>query len=159
MMVVRIAEGVWEHAGARFSEYIGTLALFLWGYSLYSTPGVFEMSPSFQVMSLWAAQSAWANLMMAGAGFRGIGLVLNGTLASFRPYTPALRFAGSMIAFVAWSAVALGMLYAWMDGHGLPTGPIAYGVFIVPYEWRNIILTRRDMAAARRGANAMARKP
>lgn len=159
MIIVRIAEGVWEHAGARFSEYAGALALFLWGYSLFSSPEIFASSRSFWIMSQWADQMAWANLMMAGAGFRGLGLALNGTFVKLRPYTPILRFVGSIIAFVAWSAVALGMLYAWIDGGGFPTGPIAYGVFIAPHEWRNIILTRRDMVAARRGANAMVRKP
>lgn len=159
MIVVRLVEGAWQHAGARFSEYVGTLALFLWGYSLAVTPDIFASSRSFWIMGQWADQMAWANLMMAGAGFRAIGLVLNGTFVAMRPYTPALRFAGSMIAFVAWSATALGMLYAWIDGGGSPTGPIAYGVFIAPHEWRNIILTRRDMVAVRRGANAMVRKP
>lgn len=159
MIIVRLAEGAWQHAGARFSEYVGTIALFLWGHAIYSTPSVFETSRSFMVMAQWADQMAWANLMMAGAGFRAVGLALNGTFVALRPYTPALRFIGSMIAFVAWSAVGLGMFYAWMDGLGIPTGPIAYGVFIAPHEWRNIILTRRDMVAARRGAHAMARKP
>ena len=159
MIIVRIAEGAWQHAGARFSEYVGSAALFLWGYSLYSTPDVFASSRSFWIMAQWADQAAWANLMMAGASFRAVGLALNGTFATWRPYTPTLRFIGSMTAFVAWSAVALGMFYAWLDGQGLPTGPIAYGVFIAPHEWRNIILTRRDMVAVRRGADAMARKP
>lgn len=159
MIIVRIAEGALEHAGARYSEYVGTIALFLWGHSLSSTPFIFEASRSFVVMAQWADALAWANLMMAGAAFRLVGLALNGTFAPLRPYTPALRFIGSVIAFVAWSAVALGMLYAWLDGHGIPTGPIAYGVFIAPHEWRNIVLTRRDMVAARRGANGMARKP
>ena len=157
MIIVRVAEGIWEHADARFSEYVGTAALFLWGYVLYSTPWVFD-AESFRIMASWADQAIWANLLMAGAAFRAVGLVLNGTFVPLRPYTPTLRFIGSIIAFVAWSSVGLGMLYAYLAGNGLPTGPIAYGVFIAPHEWRNVFLTRRDMAAVRRNAHALAGK-
>ena len=156
MIIVRIAEGAWQHVGVRYSEYVFAVGTALWGYSLFVTPGLFEASNSFQVMAKWADQMVWAYLIMAAASFRAIGLILNGTFDRLRPYTPTLRYIGSVISFAAWSAVGFGMFYAWRDAGGIPTGPIAYGVLIAPLEWRNIILTRRDMVAVRESANAMA---
>lgn len=158
MIIVRIAEGAWQHAGARFSEWVGTAGLIGWGLMLFNEPDIFAKSPSFSVMARWADQAAWANILLAAGAFRFLALVLNGTLPSFRRHTPTIRFLASWLAFMTWGAVALGMFAAWRDVGGLPTGWVAYGLIIAPHEWRNILMTRRDMAAVRRGANAMAGK-
>lgn len=158
MIIVRIAEGAWEHAGARFSEWVGTVGLIGWGLMLFHQPGIFEASASFKVMARWADQAAWANILLAAGAFRFMALVLNGTVAGLRRHTPTIRFIASWVAFMTWGAVALGMYYAWRETGGSPTGWVAYGLIIAPHEWRNILMTRRDMAAVRRGANAMAGK-
>ena len=158
MIIVRIAEGAWQHAGARFSEWVGTAGLIGWGLMLFNEPGIFAKSPSFSVMARWADQAAWANILLAAGAFRFLALVLNGTLPSLRRHTPTIRFMASWLAFMTWGAVALGMFAAWRDVGGLPTGWVAYGVIIAPHEWRNILMTRRDMAAVRRGTNAVAGK-
>ena len=92
MIIVRIAEGAWQHAGARFSEWVGTVGLIGWGLMLFNEPGIFAKSPSFSVMARWADQAAWANILLAAGAFRFLALVLNGTLSSFRKHTPTIRF-------------------------------------------------------------------
>ena len=70
MIIVRIAEGAWQHAGARFSEWVGTAGLIGWGLMLFNEPDIFAKSPSFSVMARWADQAAWANILLAAGAFR-----------------------------------------------------------------------------------------
>lgn len=158
MIVVRIAEGAWHHAGVRFSEWVGGVSLGLMGYMFLIQPDIFVISPSFKVMAQWASQEAWANVLLAASLIRIIALVINGSIPFFRPYSPTFRFTASWVAFMTWSAMALGFFYAWQDGTGSPSGVVAYGVFIASHELRNIVMTRRDMIAVKRNANALARK-
>lgn len=158
MIVLRVVEGAWHHANVRFSEWVGAVALTVMGYLLLTEPGIFEISPSFNFLKQWGDQAAWANVLLAAGLIRTIALVLNGTVKVFRPYSPMLRFAASWVAFMTWSAVALGMFYAWQDAGGSPTGWVAYGIYIAAHELRNISMTRADMIAVRREANALARK-
>lgn len=157
MIVVRLAEGAWQHAGARFSEWIGAGLLAGWGYVLWAQPGIFEISRSFQRLEQWGDQAAWANILLSAAAVRIIALFINGTMERMRKHTPTMRFIASWIAFMAWALVALGMFYAWRDSGGSPTGWIAY-LYVALHELRNISQTRKDMIAVRGAPNAMARK-
>lgn len=157
MIVVRLAEGAWQHAGARFSEWIGAGLLAGWGYVLWSQPGIFEISQSFTVLASWADQAAWGNILLAAGAVRVVALFINGYFEKMRRHTPTMRFIASWISFMAWALVALGMYYAWRDSGGSPTGLIAY-FYVSCHELRNISQTRKDMLSARGASHAMAGK-
>lgn len=157
MIIVRLAEGAWQHAGARFSEWNGAALLVGWGYALHSQLDVFGISQSFDVLAQWADQAAWANILLAAGTVRVAALFINGYFEGMRRHTPTMRFIASWIAFMVWAAVSLGLFYAWRDLGGSPTGWIVYG-YVAINELRNINQTRKDMLAVRRSVHALARK-
>ena len=153
MIVGRLARGVWQHAGVRFTEWLGAAPLIGIGFVLWDEYDVFGVSPTFAVMEQWASEATWANALLAAGLMRLIALIINGSFPQLFRHSPTMRFIASWIAMMAWAAVALGMFSAWREFGGSPTGWVMYGSWSV-LELRNLYCSRVDMVLARGKADA-----
>lgn len=145
----RLASGVWDHAGARFTEWLGLVPLMGMGVVLYAQPGFLATTASFVVLAAWASAGAWSNMVLSCGLLRLIALAVNGTFRQF-PYSPLIRFFASAFAAMFWMLFTVGFYTAWRDGGGAPTPIIAYGTLML-LELRNAYVSRVDMAASARG--------
>lgn len=143
----RLAHGVWDHAGVRFTEWLGAAPLMGVGYVLYAQPEALYSTPSFATLATWAESGAWSNVLMACALARLVALFINGTFKQF-PHSPLIRFVASCIAAWFWLLFTVGIYTAWKVSGGSPTGVVAYGTFIL-LELRNAYVSRVDMASTR----------
>ena len=143
----RLAHGVWSHAGARFTEWLGAAPLFGIGYVLYAQPDALYTTPSFAKLAQWAEAGVWSNVLMLYAFARLLALFVNGTFKGFR-HSPLIRFVVSCLAAWFWLLFTVGIYTAWKEGGGSPTGIVAYGTFVL-LELRNAYASRVDMASAR----------
>lgn len=151
MIVVRIAQGAWQHAGVRATEWIGAVPLALMGYVLWDEFDVFSISPSFVMLKQWAPESTWANILLSAAVLRLTALFVNGYFRAFR-HSPTIRFSASCIAALSWSAFASAFFIAWHSMGGSPTAWVAYSTLVL-FELRNAYVSRVDMAVARGAKN------
>lgn len=152
MIILRLANGVWAHAGVRFTEWLGAVPLMGFGLAMYFQPDTLLTTPSFAVMLSWAGAAIWAMSTLFVANCRLIALFINGTFRSF-PYSPLIRFIASCFASFFWSLVFAGVYIAWSENGGSPTAPIAYGTLMI-LEFRNAYVSRVDMAVTRGLNNA-----
>lgn len=151
MIVVRLAQGAWQHAGVRATEWIGAWPLFAMGAVLWHDFDVFGISPSFAVIGQWATEAQWAAELLVVANMRLIALFVNGYFDAFR-YSPLIRFVASCAAGLSWSVFASGFFISWLENGGAPTAWVAYSTLVL-LELRNAYVSRRDMAVTRRAAN------
>lgn len=145
----RITHGIWDHAGARFTEWLGLVPLMGVGIALYAQPEALTTTPSFATLASWMAPGAWSNTLLLCGLLRLVALAVNGTFRAF-PYSPLIRFAASSVAALFWMLFTVGIYTAWRDGGGSPTGIVAYGTLML-LELRNAYVSRVDMAASARG--------
>ena len=143
----RLAHGVWDHAGVRFTEWLGAAPLLGVGYVLYAQPDALHTTISFAVLAAWAGAAAWSNMLMGCGLMRLVALFVNGTFRGFR-HSPTIRFVASCFAAMFWMLFTVGIYTAWRDAGGSPTGIVAYGTLIT-LELRNAYVSRVDMASAR----------
>ena len=143
----RLASGVIDHAGARFTEWLGAVPLLGIGYVLYAQPEALYTTPSFAALAAWAVAGVWSNVLMTYALARLISLFVNGTFKGFR-HSPMIRFVVSCLAAWFWLLFTVGIYTAWRDLGGAPTDIFAYGTFVL-LELRNAYVSRVDMASAR----------
>lgn len=146
----RLATGVWDHAGVRFTEWLGAAPLLGVGYALYAQPETLMISPSFSKLAQWADAAIWSNLLMLCGTIRLAALFVNGTFQGFR-YSPEIRFFASCCAAMFWTWFTIGIFTAWRNTGGSPTGVVAYGTLIF-LELRNVYVSRVDMARGGRNA-------
>lgn len=157
MIVLRtLAHGVIAHAGVRFTEWLGAVPMLGLGLVLYSEPELFEAVPSFDMLSRWAEQPTWTNIILMVGIARLIALTINGSFRSF-VHSPTIRFISSWAAGLFWTLFVLGVYIAWRDLDGSPTAIVAYGTLIM-LEARNAYVSRADMIIARELANAGAER-
>lgn len=145
----RLASGVWDHAGARFTEWLGLVPLMGVGTALYAQPEALTATRSFATLAAWMGPGAWSNLLLLCGLFRLVALAVNGTFRAF-PYSPLIRFFASGVAAMFWMLFTVGVYDAWRNAGGGPTPIIAYGTLIL-LELRNAYVSRVDMAASARG--------
>lgn len=143
----RLAHGMWDHAGVRFTEWLGAAPLLGVGYTLYAWPEALFATASFAVLAAWASAAVWSNMLMGCGLMRLVALFVNGTFRGFR-HSPTIRFAASCFAAMFWLWFTLGIVSAWRDAGGSPTGIVAYGTLLL-LELRNAYVSRVDMASAR----------
>ena len=148
----RLASGVWDHAGARFTDWLGLVPLMGVGTALYAQPAALTATRSFATLAAWMGPGAWSNLLLLCGLFRLVALAVNGTFRAF-PYSPLIRFAASGVAAMFWMLFTVGVYDAWRNVGGSPTGIVAYGTLIL-LELRNAYASRVDMAATRGGGHA-----
>lgn len=148
MIVARVVTGVWNHAGARVTEWIGAIPLIGMGIVFLIGGDIFSISASFVLLAAWATQATWANILLAGGLARVCALIVNGSFPVSYRYSPIVRFLASWMAMLIWSAVALAMFAAWREVGGSPTGMVAYGTLAI-IELRNVYSARVDMVLAR----------
>ena len=147
MIILRIADGIYEHFPARVSEWIMTCAILGWSAVLAADPLTFSTSPSFSVLATYAGETGWSFICLAVGLLRLSALIVNGTFRTFR-YSPHLRGVASVIACVFWGQIALGVFVAWWLG-GSGTGVIAYSTFMVIELW-NLFRAWADVGASRK---------
>lgn len=148
MIVLRtLANGVWSHAGVRFTEWLGAVPLVGLGYVLYAEPDALASSPSFSALSSWADAGTWSNIILSVGILRLIALFINGSFKSFQ-HSPKIRFLASCVASFFWMLFAVGVFLAWRDSGGAPTGPVVYSTLLL-LEFRNAYVSRVDMAVTR----------
>lgn len=153
MIILRtLANGVWSHAGVRFTEWLGAVPLMGIGFVLHMQPGTFTTSPSFAVLARWANAPTWSAIDLSVGIIRLMALLINGSFKSFR-HSPTIRFFASCVAAMFWMLFSVGVFLAWRDFGGSPTGIVAYGTLLL-LEFRNAYVSRVDMAVAREVANA-----
>ena len=72
MIVARVVTGVWNHAGARVTEWIGAIPLIGMGIVFLTGGDIFSISASFALLAAWATQGTWEHpaVRRAGAGLR-----------------------------------------------------------------------------------------
>lgn len=102
----------WEHA----------TIMTLWGAIVLCNPEVFS-GPSF--VAFWGGPWLWGGLFLAGGALRIIALAINGYMA--RP-TALVRAVAALSGILLFSAIGLGLLFAWTWGPGLAVYPVL-GVF------------------------------
>lgn len=153
MIILRtLAHGVIDHAGVRFTEWLGATPLLGIGAVLYLQPGVFTTTPSFASLAVWFSEAVWTNIILAVAVGRLLALLINGSFRSFQ-HSPTIRFGASCVAALFWMLFTVGVFTAWRDAGGSPTGVVAYGTLLL-LEIRNAYVSRVDMAVTRGMANA-----
>lgn len=148
----RLASGVWDHAGARFTEWLGLVPLMGVGIALYAQPEALTTTASFATLASWMGPGAWSNTLLLCGLLRLVALAVNGTFRAF-PYSPLIRFTASGVAAMFWMLFTVGVYDAWRNVGGSPTGIVAYGTLIL-LELRNAYASRVDMAATRGGGHA-----
>ena len=149
MIVARVVTGVWNHAGARVTEWIGAIPLIGMGVVFLTGGDIFSISASFALLAAWATQGTWANILLSGGLARVCALIVNGSFPVSYRYSPIVRFLASWLAMLIWSAIALAMYAAWREVGGDPTGMVAYGTLAL-MELRNVYSARVDMVLTRR---------
>lgn len=153
MIILRtLAHGVISHASTRFTEWLGAVPLLGIGAVLYFQPGVFHTTPSFASLAHWFSEAVWTNIVLSVAVGRLFALLINGSFKSFQ-HSPTMRFAASCIAALFWMLFTMGIVTAWRNAGGSPTGIVAYGTLML-LEIRNAYVSRVDMAVTRGMANA-----
>lgn len=60
----RLAHGVWDHAGVRFTEWLGAGPLMGVGYVLYAHPEALSSTRSFASLAEWASPGTWSNVLL-----------------------------------------------------------------------------------------------
>ena len=148
----RLAHGVWDHAGGRFTEWLGVIPLLGIGAALHLQADTLWTTPSFAKLALWATAAIWTIIILTVANLRLFALLINGTFRQFQ-HSPTIRFAASCVASLFWMLFTMGILSAWWDAGGSPTGIVAYGTLLC-LELRNAYVSRVDMAATREVRNA-----
>lgn len=140
----RIVDGVWDHAGVRFTEWLGAAPLLGVGYVLWAQPEAIYNAASFAALATWATAMAWACMLLTCGNMRLVALFVNGTFKQFR-HSPTIRFVASVVSFAFWTLFTIGTVSAWKNAGGSPTAIVAYGTFAL-LELRNVYVSRVDMA-------------
>ena len=151
MIFLRVVRGVTDHFPIRVSEWVMLWPSFgLWA-SLRITPDMFDVSPSFAYLRYWGDEQTWALVIGICAVIRLLALTINGTFKGFA-FSPHIRAMASIIGVAVWSQVSLGLLMAWLNSGGAPSGVIAYSAFVL-FEIVNTYRSWSDVGknAAERG--------
>lgn len=157
MIVLRtIATGVWSHAGARATEWLGLIPLMGIGFSFLNDPEVIKETASFQVLLNWYSVETWSIIFAAIWVMRLIALIVNGSFPKFR-HSPSIRFFVSCVAGLLWCAVTAVLHDAYMTTGGSPTAIYMYAL-PAAMELRNAYVSRIDMAITLGAVNVRTRQ-
>lgn len=152
IILQRLAHGVWDHAGVRFTEWLGGGLLLGLGYVMLKHPDTIYATASFKKLAEWGDASTWALVLLICGAVRVLSLFVNGTFPQFT-HSPTLRFIASCLAALFLMQWTLGVYSAYKYNDGALTGVVAYGIYMI-MELRNAYVSRVDMAATREANNA-----
>lgn len=108
---------------ARISEWILSIGLLVWGFSIAGTPGLFSIA-SYGPMSAVMTHQEWTSLVISIALFRIITLIVDKVKFSL----PHLRAVGAIGGLTLWGSLfSISVMYASTR----PTGIALYGMLLV----------------------------
>lgn len=124
-VIVRIGKGIHEHFPARASEWVLSFMIVRWGQIVASPDALFDISPAFSQMKLFAPEWAWGYAAMAIGLLRLIALIVNGTFSETRygRWSPHVRAVISSLSCFFWTQISLGIYYADIGSTGLAVYP------------------------------------
>lgn len=138
ILLRRVAGGVRSHFSSRLHEWLMTYPAAATGLALWSSPDLFDVSHSYDVLASWATEGTWAALLLVATALRLAALTVNGTFAGFR-LAPHFRLAAAFVGAAVWSQFCLGLLVSALAGVATWIGPALYSTLVLAEcaNWHN----------------------
>ena len=139
-MFIRIVTGIAEHLDVRFPEWIGGVALIVWGMNLILTNVSWTNPDAWRMMLSILSEDNWGLVCVGAGSLWLLALTVNGTFAgtAYSRYSPNVRGLCALLSASIWFLVCMSVIAAQTSGRGIYPLPLALSVWCVFNAWRDV---------------------